>query len=107
MLDSGVGRFVDTTALHAPELDSDPTAQEKEWTLNEQQLCFRGSRRARDDPPAPEGEVEHYSIEILDTNRWLIKIPTSFRIEQASSSTMTSSCTAAAAAAAQILKTSL
>jgi hypothetical protein len=53
-----------------------------------------------------EGEVEHYSIEILDTNRWLIKIPTSFRIEQASSSTMTSSCTAAAAAA-QILKASL
>jgi hypothetical protein len=43
-----------------------------------------------------EGEVEHYSIEILDANRWLIKIPTSFRIEQASSSTMTSSCTAAA-----------
>jgi hypothetical protein len=54
-----------------------------------------------------EGEVEHYSIEILDTNHWVIKIPTSFRIEQASSSTMTSSCTAAAAAAAQILKTSL
>ncbi len=30
VLDWGVGRFVDTTALHAPVLHSDPTAQEKE-----------------------------------------------------------------------------
>ncbi len=105
----GVGRFVDTIALHAPVLHSDPTAQEKEWTRSEQQLSFRGSRRTRDDPPAAgrrSRALQHYSIEILDTNRWLIKIPTSFRIEQASSSTMTSSCTAAAAAA-QILKASL